>query len=641
MDSRIRGLSVFRTAISGLMLGIAPLRAGSAQGVSVGGADSLKRLSIEQLTNVQVTSVSRQRELLTEVPSAVQVITGDEIRRSGATNLPEALRLATNLQVAQSTSFDWSVTARGFNTPDLGNGPRANKLLVLIDGRTVYAPLIAGVLWDAQSVLLEDIDRIEVISGPGGALWGANAVNGVINIITRRALETVGGYVAASGGTQPEDAFAARYGARLGAGAALRIYAQRIDRSPNELDAGGDGPDTYAMTQGGFRAGGTSSDGAVRWSVQGDAYGVKEGITPDVGAELDGQNLVARWSRTTSATAQWRVQAYVDRTWRRYPDLFGDEVVTYDVEAVHQFEAGRHGVVWGGGARALRDRVSNGFFVLDPADRTLTRYNVFAQDRIALRSNLSLVAGAKLEHDTYAGFALQPSVRLGWTFRPRQLLWGAVSRAVRAPSRADRDLAVPGAALVPNGAFRAERLVAYELGYRATPVRGLALSLATFYHDYDRLRSLGAGPGGTSITFRNDVEGTSWGAELSVAWQATPRWRLRGGYTHLATDLKTTAPGALTAPESEANDPPDQVLIHSSANIGRHWEFDVIGRAVAALPVDVPRVDSYATFDARLGWRAGALELSLLGQNLAQRRHAEFGTLLVPRTVTVRAAVRW
>lgn len=646
MASHIRGLTAFRTALVGLMLGIAPARAASAQDrprVRADGTDSLKQLSIEQLINVQVTSVSRRPEQLTEAPSAIQVITGEEIRRAGATNLPEALRLATNLQVAQAKSYEWLVTARGFSTPDFGGIPRANKLLVLIDGRTVYTPLHAGVLWDVQGVLLEDVDRIEVISGPGGALWGANAVNGVINIITRRATETLGGYVTAGVGSQVEDVVAARYGVALGAHAAVRVYAQRFDRSPTELADGSKAFDPWEMTQGGFRLGGTSADGRTTWTVQGDAYGVVEGSAQAIESAMDGQNVIARWSRTLSPTSQLRIQAYADRTWRKFPQVVSEELLTYDLDLQHRLTLGaRHRLVWGGGVRVIRDAFTDALFVFRPSRRTAERYNVFAQDQIVLRpERWLLTVGAKLEKDFYAGAMLQPSVRLSWTSAPGRMLWGAVSRAVRAPSRIDRDITIPAAHLSGTKDFQAERMIAYELGYRMVPTPTLSFSAALYYNDADRLRSLNVTPTQDALFYANDVEGETWGAELGLTWQPTRPVRIRAGYTHLEADLRRTDPQVIAPPDFEANDPSDQVQVHAMITPARGWELDVIGRYVSALPAPSPKVDDRATLDARIAWHSGPLELALIGQNLSARRQAQFGPQLMPRSILGRATVRW
>jgi iron complex outermembrane receptor protein len=604
--------------------------------------DGLKRLTFEALLDVEVTSVSRRPEKLVEAPSAIQVVTGEDIRRSGATNLPEALRLALNLQIEQSKSYDWAITSRGFNTPDFANSPRANKLLVLIDGRTVYTPLFAGVLWDAQDVLLEDIDRIEVISGPGGTQWGANAVNGVINIITRSAAETRGWYAAGAAGSQLKDFAAARFGTRLGPSGGLRVYGQRLDHKPTEIQNGNDAQDEWNTTQGGFRA--DWGSGANSWTVQGDAYiGEEQFATEET--KFNGQNLLARYSHTGSAGSEFRAQVYFDRTWRHYPQVFAEDLQTWDLDLQHRFLLGaRHSVVWGAGFRAMHDQVENGLFVLDPADKTLLLYSAFLQDQIALvPDRLKLTIGTKLEHNSYSGFEIQPSGRLAWTPDRRQTLWAAVSRAVRSPSRADTEFSFPLALLSGSEDFTAERVIAYELGYRIQSSERFALSLAGFVNEYDDLRTTNLLNPPTGFEYANDMEGRTWGFEVASTLRPADRWRLRAGYIHFETDLEITDPAAtaLTSPTSEANDPADQVVVHSILDLPGGFQLDLLGRHVGALPAPTPRVESYVTVDARLAWHSPHLEVAVIGQNLAERRHTEFGTQRIPRSGYVRVTVRW
>ncbi|MBK5186609.1 MAG: TonB-dependent receptor plug domain-containing protein, partial [Gemmatimonadaceae bacterium] len=430
-------------------------------------------MSIEQLMEINVTSVSKQPEKLSEVASPIQVITNDEIRRSGATSIPEALRLAPNLQVAQVGAHQWAITARGFNSTT------ANKLLVLVDGRTVYTPLFSGVFWDIQDVLLEDVDRIEVISGPGGAVWGANAVNGVINIITKSAKDTKGLYAEAGGGSSPNAFGAARYGGTMGARTSFRAYGQYFDRDNEVYANGDDAADSWRMGQGGLRfdAQTTRRDALM---VKGDAYGGNEQVPTGGTSTAGGGSLTTRWSRTISETSNVSLQLYYDHTQLSNPEptsqfapsgTLKDRLDTYDLDFEHRFALGnRNRAVWGLGYRFTHDVVDNspslGFLPLR-LDHSLV--SGFVQDEISLLRTLFLTLGTKAEHNDYTGFEIEPTARLRWSFAPTQMVWGAVSRAVRTPSRVERDIAEPSQPpmiLAGNSNFESEILVAYELGYR-------------------------------------------------------------------------------------------------------------------------------------------------------------------------------
>jgi iron complex outermembrane recepter protein len=592
----------------------------------------LKRLSLEDLVNQDVTVVSRRPEKLSTSPSAVQVITGEDIHRSGATSLPEALRLAPNLEVAQVNSHDWAISARGFNNT------LANKLLVMIDGRTVYTPLDAGVFWDAQNVLLEDVDRIEVVSGPGGTLWGANAVNGVINIVTKSAKETQGLLVEGGGGSLLQDFGAIRYGGGNGTNLFYRVYAQRSDRNDTVFPNGNDATDSWDMSQGGFRMDWYPSD-QNSLTVQGDAYSGSEAGTAG-NTFLDGQNVLGRWSHTISDTSDLTVQAYFDRTWRQIPNSIAEDLKTYDLDVQHRFALGdRQSVTWGGGYRLMEDQVQNAAaLAFIPPHRNMQLFSAFVQDEITLvPDRLQLTIGTKLEHNDFSGFEVQPSARLAWTPDDWQTFWGAVSRAVRSPSRIDSDIRLPGTQpfqLEGDTDFDAETVLAYEAGYRVRPIDRVSLSLATYYNDYDFLRSLNQiSP--TNFVIGNGFRGQTWGVELSGTYQATDWWRLRGGYTYLNKVLWADRPN-VTPSVREGNDPENQVLIQSILDLPAHFQFDVVGRYVDTL--ENPHVPSYVSFDARLAWwYKGKVEISLVGQNLWDNQHPEFGAMAtrqeIPRSV--------
>ncbi|MBC8094663.1 MAG: TonB-dependent receptor [Akkermansiaceae bacterium] len=585
---------------------------------------ALKKLSLEELLDQQVTLVTRKPEKLTQSPSPVQVLTGEDIRRSGATSIAEALRLAPNLQVAQASSWQWAISGRGFNQPGL----LANKLLVMIDGRTVYTPLFAGVFWEVQNTLLEDLDRIEVVTGPGAALWGANAVNGVINIVTKGAKNTQGLFVEGGGGSLLQDFAAVRYGGSSGTNLFYRVYGQRFDRNSTVFSNGTEAGNAWDMTQGGFRIDYEPAREHA-FTLQGDAYSGSIEQAANRDTVVDGQNVLARWTRTFSEESDLTVQAYFDRTWRRIPDTFDEDLKTYDVDFQHRFPLGtRQSIIWGGGYRLMEDEVGNsaGLAFLPPR-RNLQLFNGFVQDEITLLpEQLKLHLGTKLEHNDYSGFELQPSVRLAWMPTSRQTVWAAISRAVRSPSRIDRDFYVPAAVPLPLAGgtnFNSETVVAYEIGYRVQPHDRLSLSIAAFYNDYDNIRSVETN--GATIMVENGLRAQSWGMEFSGEFRLREWWRLRGGYTYMHKDV-WQKPGSIDVNRglSEGNDPEHQVVLQSILNLPAGFQFDLAGRYVDALPA--PSVPGYFTFDARLAWQATRnLEFSLIGQNLWENRHPEFG----------------
>jgi iron complex outermembrane recepter protein len=606
-------------------------------------ASELKGLPLEQMFDVSVTLVSKRPEKLSETPSAIQVITSEDIRRSGATHLADVLRLASNVEVQQINSYAWVVSTRGFDALF------ANKLLVMIDGRTVYTPLDAGVFWDAQGLLLEDIDRIEVISGPGGTLWGANAVNGVINMITKSASETQGVYVSGGAGSFLEGYGAARFGGSVGSRSSYRVYGQRFDRNGTRLPNGDEGNNAWRSTQGGFRW--DSRSEASSLTIQGDGYAAREYNTPGARSTLDGQNILGRWTRTFSEASglDWRV--YADRTWRRdLPSTLIDQLLTIDSDLQHHFRVGQgHDLLWGFGFRWMDDngRTSTPYVGFVPTRRTMRLFSAFVQDEITLvPGRLAWTVGSKLEHNEFSDFEAQPSTRLTWTPNARQTLWMAVSRAVRAPSRVDIDYHIPKTppyAIAGGPDFHAEKLVAYETGYRVRPLQILSLSLATFYNHYDDLYSVELENPSQPLpyTIQNGVAGQSWGVEVSGLYQALPLWRFRGGYAFFKKDL-WSRPGHDVLPNvlaSLGNDPRNQVVIQSMISAGAHVECDATLRYVDRL--SSPRVPSYVAVDGRLGVRRGPVEIAVVGQNLTEKAHPEFyAAQEVPRSfygsVTIR-----
>jgi len=608
-------------------------------------AQALKRLSIEQLMNLEVTSVSKRPERLAQTASAIQVITQEDIRRSGASSLPEALRLASNLQVAQVDARQWAISARGFNSTT------ANKLLVLIDGRTVYTPLFSGVFWDAQQVALADIDRIEVISGPGATLWGANAVNGVINVITKDAKDTPELLLSGGGGTELRGVGTARYGGPLGSGVRYRIYGTAFDRDATALPSGRDSTEDWHLWQGGFRMDWDATT-VNRVTLQGDLYdGRIDQLSPGDIA-VSGGNFMAKWSRTISETSGLTTQLYYDRTHRDIPGVFGEDLDIYDAELQHQARLGaRHDLVWGVGYRLINDHVANtAALAFLPAHVARQWFTGFVQDEIALVPNrLQVALGTKIEHNDYTGFEIQPSGRVNWTRSPSATLWAAVSRAVRTPSRIDRELfarisIAPPSFLAGGPGFASEEELAYELGYRHQQ-GSLALAVATFYSRYHGLRSVEQlnPPAADTLVIGNGQDGESFGAELPAAYVLTSRWRVRAGYTELRVHIWPN-PGSTDTSRglTESQAPDRQLFVHSSVDLPAHLRLDAGLRAIG----DIPRrqVPAYSELNARLTWQPTAkLNLSVVGQNLLHRRHAEFGAPATRREIErgVYGLVEW
>lgn len=609
-------------------------------------------MSLEDLSNIEVTSVSRAPERLLDAPAAITVITNEEIRRSGATSIPEALRLADNLQVAQKNSHDWGISARGFNTE------LANKMLVMIDGRTVYSPLFSGVFWDRQDYLLEDIERIEVVSGPGGTLWGVNAVNGVINIITKSSKETQGTYIETGLGNKLRNSTSLRYGGMLAPNVAYRIYGKYFDRASQALSNGKNASDAWDMSQGGFRIDADVSPND-KVTLQGDFYSTNQDdpLTTNQG-EADGMNILGRWAHTISNTSNMQLQMYYDKTNFSLPrtaaapplvipsGFLKDALETYDIDFQHRFLLNdRNKIVWGLGYRYTHNKVDSAPTVaLDPEHLDQQRYSAFIQDEIKLHHKLSLTVGTKVEHTGYTGWEVEPSARILWHVAPDHNLWAAISRAVRIPSRLDRDLVTPTNLPAPfpqsilsgSDNFNSEKVVAYEVGYRARLNPKLSTSISLFYNEYTDIRSVSPSPPdifGLPFPFmiRNNLEGETHGIEISTSYQALNWWRLQLGYNLLEEHLRVRS-GEVDVNNAlnETADPRHQVSIRSSMNLSSNVDFDAYFRWVDALHNNngaiAGRVPSYSELNLRLGWRPmKQLELSITGQNLLHNRHAEFG----------------
>lgn len=589
--------------------------------------NDLKNLSLEELMNIEVTSVSKHPEKLENVASAIQVITGEDIRNSGAKTLPEALRLASNLQVAQVNSSQWAITARGFNNV------LANKLLVLIDGRTVYTPLYAGVYWDVQNILLEDVDRIEVISGPGGTLWGANAVNGVINIITKSSKDTKGLFAEAASGSALPSLGSVRYGGQLSDKISYRVYGTGFKLGNTILTNGSKAKDEWTMGQGGFRMDWEASK-KDKLTLQGNIYsGNPNPDGGDTAVIVKGDNIVARWNHIASGKSDFQLQAYYDHTSRDFGNGFTENLKTYDIDWQNRYQLGqRNEVSYGVNFRMMDHTVTNlPLFAFLPGHKTLYLYSAFAQDKIMLiKKRLHFTLGAKIEHNSYTGFEYQPNGRLTWTLTQNQTIWAAVSQAVRTPARIDRDFylfLVPNLALISGSdRFVSEKMAAYELGWRSQPLQTLSISLATFYNVYDNIRSAEPGPLPyyIPITFGNGVKGETYGIELFITSQLASWWNLKGGYTFLKKEL-TVKPDSkdINAGSAESNDPEHQLLAQSEIKLPGHIELGTIIRYINKLPK--PYVPHYFGLDVRIGWNLNkSIEINVVGQNLLDSHHPEF-----------------
>ncbi|HZZ31747.1 MAG TPA: TonB-dependent receptor [Phenylobacterium sp.] len=635
-----------------IALGLAAALAasGAARADVIGPADSvvdrLKDYSLEDLANLTVTSVSKRSEPLGEAASSIYVITHDDIARSGATSVPEMLRLAPNVQVTQTSASGYVITARGFNG-NPGAQSFSNKLLVLIDGRTVYSPLFSGVYWDMQDVLPQDIERIEVISGPGATLWGANAVNGVINIITRPASQTQGGLVDVEAGNQGRE-LGLRYGGKLSEDLAWRIYGHAVADDPERTTAGASANDGWSRVQGGFRV-----DWAARaadlFTLQGDIF---HGSEHQLGAgdeAIAGRNLTAHWSHAFAAGSELQVVAYYDDAERATEGGGGKfSVETYNLDAQDSFSLGeRHQIVWGAGVRTSRYRIDGTptlFFT--PASGSLNLANLFVQDTITLSPTVRLTVGLKVEDDPYVSAEPLPNLRLAWSPNGALTLWGAASKAVRAPTPFDRDVVeklTPAAPpqLIGDANFQDETLTAYEIGAHLHPSPGATFSLSVFYNDYDQLRTIEFSPGTTlPLRWGNMLEGATYGMEAWGEITVRPWWRVSGGVSTLQEDLRFK-PGAaaIVGPRQDGRDPKFQGSLKSSIDLGRRFTLDGDLRYVGALPGG--GVPAYVELNSRLGWNiTDRLLFAVSGRNLLQAQHVEYpGGVAIQRTVS--ADLQW
>lgn len=626
------------------------------------------QFSLEELKDVEITSASKKLQKLSEVSAAVFVITQEDIRRSGATTIAEVLRMAPGVQVARSSGNEWAVSIRGLNVI------LSNNLLVLVDGRSVYSPVFSGVFWDAQDTVLQDIDRIEIIRGPGATLWGANAVNGVINIITKKAYDTQGGLFTGIGGNEEYGA-TLRYGDQLGQDTWWRTYVKYFYRDGL---AGGDTADpdyqsgsNWHSVRGGFRMD-SEPNPSNFFTVQGDIYtnqystGVKRlslyppySVMENESSKIAGGNILARWRRFVTRTADVVFQFYYDYEGGEHW-MGGARVDTLDFDFQNRFTLpDRHEIIWGIGYRFIADDFAqNPETEMIPGHLTQNLFSAFIQDEIQIFPNvLEFTFGSKFEHNKHTGLEIQPNARFIWTPKERHTVWGAISRAVRMPSRFEQnvktnEVVFPPEALFPdvstvriygNENLEAEELIAYELGYRIQPINALWIDMAVFFNDYERLISYDVGEIFVEDTPKshyviplypyNNMKGKSYGFELSSDWQVTGRWQLKSAYTYLETQLH---PNNLPVEDEQIlsleSSPRHQFSLNSYLNITERLELDLWFRYVDNLP-DID-IDSYNTLNARLSWKPTEnLELSVVEQNLLGNRHPEFSSYEVEGSV--------
>lgn len=613
--------------------------------------EDLTDMSMEALMDIEITSVAKKPQKQSDAAAAIFVITNDDLRRWGVTNIPEALRRVPGIDVAKIDANKWAITSRGFNSRF------ANKLLVLIDGRSVYTPLFAGVYWDNQDVVLQDVERIEVVRGPGGTLWGANAVNGVINIITRSASDTQGDMVSVTAGNEVRGIGVARHGGKLKNGIDYRVYAKYSDY--DEAYSPDGAHDDWRTGQLGFRSDWVQTD-RDSITLQGDYYRGKAGQQVSIATgpggpppttvnqviddtETEGGNLLFRWSHMIDPLSDFALQIYYDHVGLDGKVLYEDRD-TLDINFQHRFHwMDHHDVIWGFDYRFTHDNTDNNqSFELHPSSRSVNLYSLFIQDEISLQDNLHLTLGTKLEHNDFSGIEYQPSVRLAWGVTAAQTLWGSVSRAVRTPARGEHDVMLrlvpppdsdPGIPVYAEGnsSYDSEVLTAYELGYRLNHNNTWSTDVAVFYNDYDKLRTLDPSPdpgppASVRFPFDNNMSGETYGLELATQWQVRPGWRLNASYSWLDMQLRLDGNSTdTTSRSSEDASPSSKAAIWSALDFGQNLQFDFALRYVGDIEVNGTDIDSYVEADLRLGWEARpGLEFSLIGQNLFDNHHPEF-----------------
>jgi iron complex outermembrane recepter protein len=618
--------------------------------------EDLTQVSIENLMNMEVTSASKKEQKLSRVAAAIFVITQEDIRRSGATNIPDLLRMVPGMDVAQINGNTWAVTARGLN------GEFANELLVMVDGRAVYTPTTGGVFWDVLDFPLEDIERIEVIRGPGGSVWGVNAVNGVVNILTKKASETKGVLLETGGGNLDQGFGTAQYGGSAGKNFDYRIYSKYLNQDHMPSLTGEDGEDGWHMLRGGFRADGALSS-KDSLTLQGDMYTGEENdpttilpsitspglIDADIPVALSGGFIQSIWSHTFSARSETKLMASYQDYERE--DQLHEGRDTFNVDFQHHMSWGsRQDFVWGLGYWYSVSHSNGDLFVsLNPSNLASDSFNSFIQDEIALiPDRFFLTAGTKLQHNYYTGFTVMPSARATYEINPHNMVWAGVSRAERTPDATDASIRLdvagfpgPGGtpdliAVLGNPKFKNEELIAYEFGYRATVGKRFSFDLAAYYNDYNNQQStepatpfFEATPAPAHLvlpsTYENLIYGETHGVEIAVNWKITDRWALSPGYDFERIDMHASplSEDTQTAPETNGSDPHVTAQIRSHLELSQKWAWDASAYFVDRLIAQ--GVPSYTRLDTGLSWRwKEGVSFSLVGQNLLKDHHLEF-----------------
>ncbi len=618
--------------------------------------DDLAEMDIADLMYLEVTSVSKKSQKLSEAPASIYVLTQDDLQRSGANSVPEALRMVPGLSVAQLDANKWAISTRGFNHL------YSNKLLVLVDGITVYSPLFSGVHWDAQDLLLENIDRIEVIRGPGATLWGANAMNGVINITTKQTADTLGIQVTQFIGSNDKTITTGRYGGNLGENGHYRVFGKVRDTRANVDSDGNNAADNWEQARAGIRADwehGQNDQFTLQFNhyrgrngetltIPVNPISFTEGLTKtfeDV-IETSSTNVLGRWVHSFSDGSELSIQTYIDTQSRA--DIFEEQRDTYDIELQHHFPIGTsQEIIWGGGYRLMKSKTNGtNTYAFDPARRNTKLLNAFINDEINLiTEKLTAVLGVKVEKNDFTGKEIQPSARMIWTPTKRQSYWAAVSRAVRTPSLNDSDAVInPGVQTefgtmltILRGAsnLKSENLMAYELGFRAQPRNDLTFDASLYWHEYKNLQGVtfeGTTFPYVNLRFNHKQTGTAKGLDFSFNWQPTVRWKLLAGYSYL--DLDLTEEGSNTVATQEKESPKQQFQIRSYLDLNHDIQLNTMLYYVSALKIrdsviqTNQEVDSYRRVDINIAWQTNKfIKLTTGINNLLQKQHAEFGSV--------------
>lgn len=634
----------------------------------------LTTLSIEELMETEVSLPSKKARKLSGAASAVYVITQEDIRRSGAVNIPELLSMVPGIEVVQINANKWAISSRGFNEEF------ADKLLVLMDGQSVYTPLFSGVQWDMHDTMLEDIERIEVIRGPGATLWGANAVNGIINIITKSARDTRGGLLTLGTGTEEKGFGGLRYGEKLKDCAYWRIWARYFDRDSYVYDSGDEAFDDWDVLQGGFRADWDSSD-ADSVTFQGNLYDGSIGNMSNLTSisfpysrsvvkttDIAGGSLLARWEHTFSDDSDMKAKVWYDRA-ERDDIVFGYVDETFDIDFQHRFKMSRQEIIWGGGYRLASNDTRGSFTVsADPKSSNEHICSAFIQDEISLvKERLSLILGSKFEHNSYTGFEIQPNARIAWTPGKNHTAWAAVSRAVRTPGRNEKSMrinaqTIPGKnslptliAIIGNSDQDSEDLLACELGYRTMLGDRVSLDIAAYYNIYDNITTQEPAdpfyeetPGPAHMVvptkFGNKGEADVYGAEIAANFKLMKGWRVFAGYSWKKSRFSTDSSGRHTEVNNINTSPEHQLKFRSYLDLPFNLEFDMTLCYADSFPRN--NVNSYTRIDLRLGWQPyDAADVSLCLKNMLDSQHSEYDGAysLVPTEAerSVYAKIAW